>query len=444
MAIWVLGINHKTAPVALRERVAFDPSQTSQALHQIQQQAINEVMLLSTCNRTEIYGASDQPDRQLIGQWLACYHEIDFDELAPHLYFHTADDAVRHTMRVACGLDSLVLGEPQILGQMKSAFAAASDANTVATEIGRLCRHTFSTAKQVRTDTAIGENPVSVAFAAVRMAQHIFSDLSQSRALMIGAGETIELVARHLHQAGTKEMVVANRTLGRAQKLAEQFGARSALLEDIPEELAKADIVITSTASPLPIVGKGMVEKALKQRRHQPIFMVDIAVPRDIEEAVAELADIYLYSVDDLRDIIEENVRSREDAARQAEELIDIGVEHFNRDIKTLDAVQTVTRLRSHVEALRDQQIDKALKQLNSGTDIEKVLRQFAHSFTNKVLHEPTVVLRQAGAEGRLDVLEIGRELFQLEVPSQPLPPDSPASSKQDGPRKDSSSPNER
>lgn len=424
MAIWVLGINHKTAPVALRERVAFDPAHITHALDSLQQQPIGEAVLLSTCNRTEIYGASEHDCKNDIFEWLATYHGVELAEIEPHVYYLTADQAVRHTMRVASGLDSLVLGEPQIFGQMKSAFAVSSEHNTVATELGRLFRQTFSIAKRVRTDTAIGENPVSVAFAAVRMAQHIFSDLSQSKALLIGAGETIELVARHLRQAGTKEMVVANRTLARAEHLAEEFGARSALLEDIPEELAKADIVITSTASPLPIVGKGMVEKVLKQRRHQPIFMVDIAVPRDIEEAVADLADIYLYTVDDLRDIIEENVRSREDAASQAEELIDCGVEHFMRDLKTLDAVHTVTRIRGHIETLRDQQIDKALRQLQSGADVEKVLRQFAHSFTNKILHEPTVVLRKAGAEGRLDVLEVGRELFQLQEPMEQPPSD--------------------
>jgi glutamyl-tRNA reductase len=318
-------------------------------------------------------------------------------------------------MRVASGLDSLVLGEPQILGQMKSAFAVAQEAGTTGTELGRLFRQTFSIAKRVRTDTAIGQNPVSVAFAAVRMAQHIFADLKNSRALLIGAGETIELVARHLRHAGVEHMTLANRTLARAQNLAQEFHAEAVLLEDIPMVLPQADIVISSTASPLPILGKGMVEKALRKRRHKPMFMVDIAVPRDIEQEVGDLSDVYLYTVDDLRDIIEENVRSREDAAKQAEELIEAGVEHYMRELKALDAVSTLTDIRTHVEVLRDEQLEKALRQIQNGADPEKVLRTFAHTLGNKILHKPMTALRRAGSEGRIDVLDWSRELFDLD-----------------------------
>lgn len=425
MGIWALGINHKTAPVSVRERVAFDPASMSDVLNQVQElDPVSEVVILSTCNRTEIYCSSphseddtaDQSAQQkaVLSQWMSDHHNIDQHELNGSLYCLAEDEAVQHSMRVASGLDSLVLGEPQILGQMKSAYAVAQEAGTVGTELGRLFRQTFSIAKRVRTDTAIGENPVSVAFAAVRMAQHIFADLSHSRALLIGAGETIELVARHLHQAGVKKMMLANRTLARAQNLAQEFHAEAVLLEDIPTVLADADIIISSTASPLPILGKGAVEKALKKRRHKPMFMVDIAVPRDIEEEVAELSDVYLYTVDDLRDIIEENVRSREDAARQAEELILSGVEHYMRELKTLDAVNTLTDLRTHVDQVKEDQLQKALKQLQNGGDAEKVLRQFAHTFSNKLLHAPTKSLRKAGAEGRLEALDWTRELFQL------------------------------
>ncbi|WP_430459919.1 glutamyl-tRNA reductase [Thalassolituus sp. LLYu03] len=415
MGIWTLGINHKTAPVAVRERVSFDPATMPTVLGEIQQlDSVGEVVILSTCNRTEIYGSSNDVNEDLIVDWLSRHHGIERHELDSALYCLTDDKAVQHTMRVASGLDSLVLGEPQILGQMKSAFAVAQEAGTVGSELGRLFRQTFSIAKRVRTDTAIGENPVSVAFAAVRMAQHIFADMSNSSALLIGAGETIELVARHLYQAGVRQIVVANRTLARAQHLAQEFHAEAVLLEDIPTVLPRADIVIASTASPLPILGKGMVEKALKKRRHKPMFMVDIAVPRDIEEEVGQLSDVYLYTVDDLRTIIEENVRSREDAARQAEELILAGVDHFMRELKALDAVQTLTDLRTSIDALREDQLEKALKQLQNGGDAEKVLRQFAHTFSNKMLHEPTVALRKAGAEGRLEVLDWTRELFNL------------------------------
>lgn len=416
MAIWALGINHKTAPVAVRERVSFDPEAMTEALSQVCELGdVSEAVILSTCNRTEIYCSAKEPlTPQLLAQWLENYHQLEADALASSFYSLESDQAVQHAMRVASGLDSLVLGEPQILGQMKEAYAAAQEAGTVGTHLGRLFRQTFSMAKKVRTNTAIGENPVSVAFAAVRMAQHIFADLQSSTALLIGAGETIELVARHLRQAGIAKMIVANRTLARAEALAKEFDSEAILLEDIPQALAKADIVISSTASPLPIVGKGMVERALKKRRHKPMFMVDIAVPRDIEEEVSELSDVYLYSVDDLRNIIDENVRTREHAAQQAEGMIENGVEHFMRDLKVLDAVETVVDLREHIQSLCDEQLEKALKQLEQGQDPQQVVQHFAHAFTNKVLHAPTIALREASGDGNLDALKWARAFFQL------------------------------
>ena len=416
MGIWTLGINHKTASVAVRERVSFDPAQMPAVLTEVKGlQSISEVVILSTCNRTEIYcSASEQLSPAALADWLADYHKLDKKQLEQALYYLPTDKAVQHAMRVASGLDSLILGEPQIFGQMKSAYSVAQESGTVGAELGRLFRQTFSIAKRVRTDTAIGENPVSVAFAAVRMAQHIFTDMHKSTALLVGAGETIELVARHLHQAGVKKIVVANRTLARAQQVAKEFNGDAILLEDIPQALLEADIVISSTASPLPIIGKGMVERAMKKRRHRPMFMVDIAVPRDIEQEVADLSDVYLYTVDDLRDIIEENVRSRESAALQAEALIVSGVEQFMRDLKVLDAVKTITDMRASVYETREEQLAKALKQLNNGADAEQVLRQFAHTFTNKVLHAPTVALRQVSVDGRLDALDWSRELFHL------------------------------
>lgn len=416
MGIWTLGINHKTASVAVRERVSFDPAQMPTVLTEVKNlKPISEVVILSTCNRTEIYySAPEQLDPSALVNWLADYHQLERKQIEHALYYLQTDKAVQHAMRVASGLDSLVLGEPQIFGQMKTAYSIAQESGTVGAELGRLFRQTFSIAKRVRTDTAIGENPVSVAFAAVRMAQHIFTDMHKSTALLVGAGETIELVARHLHQAGVKKIVVANRTLARAQLVAKEFNGEAILLEDIPKALQDVDIVISSTASPLPIIGKGMVERAMKKRRHKPMFMVDIAVPRDIEQEVADVSDVYLYTVDDLRDIIEENVRSRENAAQQAESLIVSGVEQFMRDLKVLDAVKTVTEMRSSIHNLREEQLAKALRQLQNGADAEQVLRQFAHTFTNKVLHEPTVALRQASADGRLDVLDWSRELFHL------------------------------
>lgn len=423
MGIIALGINHKTAPVAVREKVSFDPATMPDVLQQVLKTLtpVTEVSILSTCNRTEIYcsyidggSEADQQTGQAILSWLSNHHDVDEQVLNDSSYIYHDTAAVQHMMRVASGLDSLVLGEPQILGQFKSAFAVSQQAGTTGSELGRLFRQTFTVAKDVRTNTAIGQNPVSVAFAAVSMAKHIFSDFSKSTALLIGAGETIDLVAKHLKDAGIKQIIVANRTLARAQKLAEQFHAEAVLLEDIAQELPRADIVISSTASPLPILGKGTVERALKKRRHAPMFMVDIAVPRDIEEEVGDLNDVFLYTVDDLKDIIEENVKSRQDAAKHAEQLIISGVERFMRELRSLDVVSTVTALRSQVEDLRDECLVKARKQLANGDDPSKVLQQFAHTYTNKILHTPTKQMRKAGADGQLEMMDWVQELFQL------------------------------
>lgn len=415
MTLLALGINHKTAPVAVREKVSFAPESMQVSLQGANGLGgIHEVVILSTCNRTEIYCAAEHNPEEELLRWLSQNHSVSMDELRRCQYSHMDEDAVKHMMRVASGLDSLVLGEPQIFGQMKSSFAVAQEAGTIGPELGRLFRQTFSVAKQVRTDTAIGQNPVSVAFAAVSLAQRIFANLSKNRALLIGAGETIDLVARHLVEAGVKEIVVANRTLARAQALAEQFGARAVLLSDIPDELPNADIIISSTASPLPILGKGAVERALKKRKHAPMFMVDIAVPRDIEQEVGDLSDVYLYTVDDLKDIIEDNVRARQDAARDAEEIILAGAADFMRQLRSLDAVTTLRAFRHHAEVLRDAELEKALKRLNAGDDAEQILRQLASQLTNKFLHTPSVVMRKASADGRHEVMSWAQELFAL------------------------------
>ncbi|WP_455206065.1 glutamyl-tRNA reductase, partial [Kaarinaea lacus] len=307
MTILAFGINHKTAPVSIREQVAFEPTQITDALKDlVSHPHVEEAAIVSTCNRTELYCGLDQLDQKVITSWMSQYHHLSESDLVPYIYAHPDQYAVRHALRVASGLDSMVLGEPQILGQMKDAYSAASHAGTLGGLLDRLFQHTFSVAKQVRTDTAIGASPVSVAFAAVSLAKQIFSNFEQHTALLIGAGETIELAARHLHEIGIGRMIIANRTVERAQTLAQEFNAYAISLPQIPAHLAEADIVISSTASPLPILGKGSVESALKARKHRPILMVDIAVPRDIEAEVGDLSDIYLYTVDDLQEIIQE------------------------------------------------------------------------------------------------------------------------------------------
>ncbi|PCJ93777.1 MAG: glutamyl-tRNA reductase [Porticoccaceae bacterium] len=418
MTIFALGINHRTASLDIREKVAFAPEQMIEALqHAGEVAGVSEVAILSTCNRTEIYVADGSPEKVL--DWLAQYHQLSRLELDDCYYVYQQEDAARHIMKVASGLDSMILGEPQILGQLKSAYAVARGAGKVSTHLNQLFQQAFSIAKQVRTETAIGQNPVSVAYAAVSLSQQIFSDLRDVHALLIGAGETIELVARHLRDKQVGGITVANRTLSRAQELAQKFGAQAILLSEIPEFLRSADMVISSTASQLPILGKGAVESALKQRKHKPMFMVDIAVPRDIEPEVATLDDVYLYTVDDLQEVILENMRSRENAASKAEEIIEAGVKAWQSQLQALDVVDTIRAFRSSVEETRDLETEKSLIALRSGQDPEQVLRSLARNLTNKLMHTPTIRLKQAGEEGRTEKIHLVHDLFGLTKPNK-------------------------
>ena len=415
MTLLALGINHKTASVEVRERLAIAPAIMENALISACESAgLNEIAILSTCNRTEIYCSANTADAQQVLAWISQYKSLNITEIEQSMYLHSELDAVQHMMRVACGLDSLVLGEPQILGQLKSSFAVSQKLKLMKGELGQLFQQTFAVAKKVRTDTAIGENPVSVAFAAVSLAQHIFSDLGDSTALLIGAGETIELVARHLSNAGVKNIIVANRTLDKAQLLAANFNGEAILLGDIPETLHRADIVIASTASQLPILGKGAVESALRKRKHQPMFMIDIAVPRDIEVQVKDLEDVYLYTVDDLQQVIQENQQQRQAAALEAEKIILEGVDKYLLKRRSRDVVSTLTSLRTHTEMLRDQEVEYALKNLAKGESAEQVVTELARRLSNKVLHHPSIQLRKASAQGRTDLPELVEEIFQL------------------------------
>ena len=420
MTLIAFGINHKTAPVAIREKVAFAPEKMEQALHEcLGNGDVSEAAIVSTCNRTELYtNINDDNDISSLLNWFCQYHKLNKEDVEPYIYLHSNNEAVQHILRVASGLDSLVLGEPQILGQIKDAYNTASHAGTLGRQLNRLFQHTFSVAKQVRTDTAIGANPVSVAFAAVSLSKRIFADLSKHTALLIGAGETTELVAQHLTNQGVNNMIVANRTVERAQTLANKFEAEAIALSDMPERLVEADIIIASTASQLPILGKGAVERALKQRKHRPMFMVDIAVPRDIEPEVGELDDVYLYTVDDLHEVIEEGRQSREEAAVQAEEIVVNQVEHFMGWLRSLKGVDTIRAFREQAEAKRDEQLAAAQKQLAAGKDPEQVMNDLARTLTNKLIHEPSAQLNQAAHSGRKEMLETARELFKLEPES--------------------------
>ncbi len=432
MSLLVLGINHNTATVAVREKLAFAPEHMQDALQQACRKAgLAEVSILSTCNRTELYAVPEQASPlyeecadqgktvEAITRWLCEYHKLGPGELESALYLHGNEQAVRHLMRVASGLDSMVLGEPQILGQIKSAYAVAQQAATLGTTLHRTFEEVFTVAKQVRTETAIGESPVSVAFAAVTLAQQIFTDIHTASALMIGAGRTIELVVQHLKEAGVTNIVVANRTLTNARELSRKYGVKEVLLSDIPEVLVHTDIVVSSTASQLPILGKGAVERALKARRHKPIFMVDLAVPRDIEPEVAELEDVYLYTVDDLREVIDDSLKNRQEAALEAEIIIDKGVEVFMRKQRGLGIVATLRNFRDKAEQQRDAELDKALKALERGADPVVVVKELARLLTNKLIHSPSVQMKKASADGHHELIHLAEQLFELEASNE-------------------------
>ncbi len=420
MSIVALGINHKTAPVAVREKIAFNPDHLSVALQEMLKEVqCGEAAILSTCNRTELYVVQEGDvnlTQSRILQWLENYHKVPASTILPSIYCHQGQEAVNHMMRVACGLDSLVLGEPQILGQMKQAYSQAKAAGSMALVLDRLFQRTFGVAKQVRTETDIGASAVSVAFASVSLAKHIFAKLENVNVLLVGAGETIELVAKHLYQNKVGKITVANRTLARAQEMAKKIGADVITLAQIPNKMNQADIVISSTGSTLPIIGKGMVEHALTKRKHRPIFMVDLAVPRDIEEQVSELEDVFLYTVDDLQTIIAENIQSRRKAAVQAESIVNSQSNHFMSWLRGLNTQDTVISYRNQCLVNRDQLLEKALIQLQNNQPPEAVIAELATKLTNKFMHDPTSAIQNAAQGGELDKLIYLRDIFNLDA----------------------------
>lgn len=419
MSIIAVGINHKTAPVAVREKISFNPDQLSNALQELLSEVeCQEAAILSTCNRTELYLVQDdqiEQTKQRIVGWLEDYHRVPANHITPSLYWHTDQQAVNHMMRVACGLDSLVLGEPQILGQMKQAYSQAKAAGSMALVMDRLFQRTFGVAKQVRTETEIGTSAVSVAYASVNLAKHIFSSLEKASVLLVGAGETIELVAKHLYDNKVGHITVANRTLSRAEGMAEQIGADVITLAQIPEHMVHADIVISSTASTLPIIGKGMVEHALSKRKHRPMFMVDLAVPRDIEEQVNELEDVFLYTVDDLQSIIAKNVENRRKAAVQAESIVTNQSNGFMSWLRGLNTQDAVLSYREQSMSERDLLLEKALSQLSNGKNPEAVVAELATKLTNKLMHAPTSAFQSAAQGGELDKIIYLRDIFSLD-----------------------------
>ncbi len=415
MTLLAVGINYNTAPVSIRERLAYPAEILDTSLKELWRLSdISEAAILSTCNRTEFYCESSNENKHILIDWVAQTRNIKPNDLSPYLYTYNDSQLIRHMFRVACGLDSMVLGEPQILGQMKAAYQAANEAGTLGKYLGKLFQHTFAAAKKVRTDTAIGSSPVSIAFAAVQLAQQIFDKLSEQTAILIGAGETIELTARHLVQHGIGRIIIANRTYDKAHALATRFNGYAIALSELPMHLAEADIVVSSTASSLPILGKGRVESAIKKRKHKPMFMVDLAVPRDIESEVEQLNDVYLYTVDDLKNTIDQNMDNRRKAAEQAEEIIDTQVEHFLSWLRSQGALSTIKDFRIHAEKTRDETLEKTLALMRNGMSAEEALQRLAHTLTNKLIHTPSAQIREAGANERHDLIAAAREIFKL------------------------------
>jgi len=415
MALIALGLNHQTAPLALRERVAFPADATQPALAELlAEPGVREAAILSTCNRTELYCTVEPGAETVPSGWLHRHHALTGAKLDEFLYRHHDADAVRHLFRVATGLESMVLGEPQILGQVKDAYALAREAQALRAPLERLFQNTFAVAKRVRSDTRIGANTVSVAFTAVRLAERVFADLREACVLLIGAGETIELAARHLTDAKVRRLIVANRTLDNAQTLATRFGGYAIALADLGRHLAEADIVIASTASRDPVLRRDQVAAAIAARRRRPMFLVDIAVPRDIEASVAELEDVYLYTIDDLHQVIDENLRSRREAALEAEAMIELSVEHFMGWWRAFDVHNPLVDLRRVAEANRDETLAKAQALLARGKSPQEALAFLANTLTNKLLHAPSANLRAAALRGDDELLRAAERLFDV------------------------------
>ena len=417
MALLAIGISFRTADVSVREKFAFPETDIAPVLKELTNsvQGLTESIILSTCNRTEIYCSIEKTARENLVHWLLRNRQGQLDDFNAVSYTYWDLEAARHMMRVASGLDSQVLGEPQITGQVKDAYDSSRRAETLGPELNLLVRHTFHAAKQVRSRTHIGRNPVSVASAAVTTAHQIFSDLATTSALLVGAGETIELVARHLRRAGVRRIAIANRSLKNANSLAAKVADDSMRLSEIGDVLHEYDIVISSTGSPEPVIAKKTVQQARRHRRYRPLFMVDIAVPRDIDPEVATLKDVYLYTIDDLTAVIEENIDGRRESAEQAEEIIVGAVEKYAREQGARTGRELIELFRGSANSVRDAELKKAIDRLDSGSDPGELISRLAHDLTNKLIHSPTLTIRNAASDDRKEILDYIRKSLELD-----------------------------
>jgi glutamyl-tRNA reductase len=415
MVFVACGLNHKTAPLTLREKLAITPSDHSQALAALMQSPfIDEAAILSTCNRTEIYCISETVEQVL--HWLANHSKLPMNQLSSHAYLHTEHEALRHILRVASGLDSMMLGEPQILGQMKQAYRHASDNGTIGKKLRDVFEYTFSATKRIRTTSGIGVNPVSIAYAGVNLINTIFNDYTNLNVFLIGSGETSSLVAKYLIENGVKEIMIASRTQNHAEILAKTINGKGLTIGDIPDYLPISDIIISATACPLPFINKSLVERALIKRNHEPMFFLDLAIPRDIEEDVNELANVFLYNIDDLQSMVDDGMTERKMAARHAEKIIDYEINNYIRNHRVLRANDVICDYRDAIQLIAEKEISRSLRKLEVGKPLEQVLTEFCHRLVNKLAHNPTVGLRKAASDGRDDLLELAQYLFKESI----------------------------
>jgi len=422
MNILVVGLSHKTAPVEIREKVAFSPTLMEKPLKMlVDLPAINEGVIVSTCNRVELYATSRDAEagKAQLKRFFATYHDLDPEALESHLYDYQGEDAIRHVFRVASSLDSMVIGEPQILGQIKTAYGYATDYKTAGLILNRFLHKAFSVAKRVRTETNIAGNAVSVSFAAVELARKIFGTLEDKTVLLIGAGEMCELAARHFINNGVSSVLVTNRTFERAEKLAKEFEGRAVLFDDFPSHLNQADIVLTSTGAPNFILGHKKVEEVIRQRKNKPMFFIDIAVPRDIDPRVNDVSNVYLYDVDDLQGVVQSNLKERQKEAKKAEVIIDQEIDQFHRWLGTLDVVPTIVSLRKKLEEIRHGELEKTFaNHKDLGARERKAIEALTAAIVNKILHQPMTVLKKSQNETSGDgYVEAVRALFDLEPP---------------------------
>jgi len=414
MALLTTGISHHTAPLETREKIAIARSDYAGRVRELHAlDGVEEAVIVSTCNRTEIYSIGPKHGNEQVRQWLQAKGGLTDAEMEEHCYVRERERAVRHLFRVAGGLESLVLGESQIVGQLKESWQLAHEAGGVGKVMDRLFQHAFATAKRIRSKTGIGEHPVSVAYTTVILAKQIFGDLESKTVILVGAGEMIELCGRHLHEKAVSNLIIANRSLERATELAEEFDAQAVALENLPDVLYKADILITSTASQQPIIHSKLIKSALKLRRNQPMFLVDIAVPRDIHPDVSKLGNVYLYTIDDLQKVVDENLSRRSKAAEAASGDVDESVEEFMRWLNSARAVVYLQKLHKHARQNSDELAAKALRKIKAGKDPEQVITQLANTLAKRILHLPSTRLRQAAEDQDDELLRVANRLFE-------------------------------